>query len=134
MVSRNWSEDIVALGDRIVALTVRQATALNHYLAEVHGIEPVASHSPAPQPDVVVNNTEAEPVLWDVVLEGIDPRYRIPVMRMLREKCGLTLLQARNVVESTPQRVGENLPFADAEALRTALEAAGAKVTLRKVA
>jgi ribosomal protein L7/L12 len=37
-------------------------------------------------------------------------------------------------VESTPQPVGENLPFADAEALRTALEAAGAKVTLRKVA
>jgi large subunit ribosomal protein L7/L12 len=134
MLPRTYSPDILELGDRLAALSADRAAQLNRYLASVHGIEPLCSGlAPVPEPDVVVIDGVAEPTAWGVVLESVDPARRVAVIRLLREKLTVSLLQARNLMESAPQVVRDHLPRTEAEALRRELEAAGAKVSLRPV-
>jgi large subunit ribosomal protein L7/L12 len=132
MLSRDYSPDVRALGDRIAVLTAAQAARLNQYLVTVHGIEAVRSTLvPPPDPDVIVRDDEAHAANWAVVLEGVDPRQRIALIKFVREKLSLSLIEARNLVEGAPRVVKDHLIRSDAEALRAELEAAGAKVTLR---
>jgi large subunit ribosomal protein L7/L12 len=49
----------------------------------------------------------------------------------VREVTGLGLKEAKDLVEGAPKLVKEQLPKADADALKKKLEEAGAKVTLK---
>ena len=49
----------------------------------------------------------------------------------MREVTGLGLKEAKDIVDAAPKVVKENMPKADAEALKKKLEEAGAKVTLK---
>jgi large subunit ribosomal protein L7/L12 len=133
MPARTFPPDILELGDRIAALTADKAARLNRYLAQVHGIEAVCSTVvlPTPEPDVIVQDGIAQAAVWAVVLEGVDATKRIALMKFVREKLSLSLLQARNLVESAPQVVREHLTQTDAEALQAELIAAGARATVR---
>jgi large subunit ribosomal protein L7/L12 len=134
MLPRTYSPDILELGDRLAALSADRAAQLNRYLAAVHGIEPLISGpAPPPDPDVVVINGIAEPTAWGVVMEGVDPARRVAVIKLLREKLMVSLVQARNLVDSAPQVVRDHLPRAEAEPWQRELEAAGAKASLRPV-
>ncbi len=132
MSSRDYSPDVVRLGDRIAALSAAQAARLNQYLAAAHGVEAVASpNTLPPDPDVIVDDGVAHLLNWAVVLEGVDPRQRIALIKFVREKLSLSLIEARNLVEGAPRVVKDRLIQSEAEELRAELEAAGAKVTLR---
>jgi large subunit ribosomal protein L7/L12 len=132
MLSRDYSPDVRALGDRIAALSAAQAARLNRYLAAAHGVEAVCSPMTLPpDPDVIVDDGVAQTATWAVVLEGVDPRQRIALIKFVREKLSLSLLEARNLVEGAPRVVRDHLIRSEAEALRAQLEAAGARVTLR---
>jgi large subunit ribosomal protein L7/L12 len=132
-MSRTWSPEVRALGDRIAALTMARAAELSAYLNDVHGVR-------APRPSVVIPIPEddhlpdwddAEPAELDVVLEGCDANRRVAVIRALREVTGLGLKEARDVVDGAPAVVQRRLPPSVGEQLRARLEAAGAKVALR---
>lgn len=56
---------------------------------------------------------------------------KIAVIKAVREATGLGLMEAKALVESTPAVIKENVPTAEANALKTALEAAGAVVELK---
>jgi large subunit ribosomal protein L7/L12 len=132
MLSRDYSPDVRALGDRIAALSAAQAARLNEYLAAAHRVEAVCSPTALPpDPDVIVEDGVAQAPTWAVVLEGVDPRQRIALIKFVREKLSLSLIEARNLVEGAPRVVKDHLIQSDAEALRAQLEAAGARVTLR---
>ncbi len=133
MPARIISPDVLELGDCIAALSADKAARLNQYLAKVHGIEAVCSTTllSPPNPDVLVKDGVAEAATWAVVLDGVDATKRIALMKLLRDKLSLSLLQARNLVEGAPQVVREHLTRGDADALRAELVAAGAKATVR---
>ena len=67
---------------------------------------------------------------FNVVLKEIGAN-KIAVIKAVREATGLGLMEAKAMVEGAPATVKENVPTADAEALKKALEAAGATVELK---
>ncbi len=56
---------------------------------------------------------------------------KIAVIKAVREATGLGLMEAKALVEGAPANVKENVSKEDAEALKKALEAAGATVELK---
>ncbi len=56
---------------------------------------------------------------------------KINVIKVVREVTGLGLKEAKDIVDAAPKAVKENMPKADAEALKKKLEEAGAKVNLK---
>jgi large subunit ribosomal protein L7/L12 len=56
---------------------------------------------------------------------------KIAVIKVVKEVLGLGLKEAKDMVDAAPSVVKEGMKKEDAEALKTKLEAAGAKVTLK---
>ena len=134
MSTRTWSADVQAIGDRIAALTLAEAAALKAYLEEVHGVLAAAPAVVVPIPDPDKVTPPPEPTEFDVVLDGFDAAKKVAVIRVVRDSGGYGLREARDLVEGFPQVIKNRLPRPEAEGLRSALEAAGAKITLRACA
>jgi len=128
---KSWSKEIKDLGDKIVALTLMQAKELGDYLKEEHGIEPaggaVMMAGPAAGPAAA--EEEAEKTSFNVILKEVGPN-KIPVIKEIRTLTGLGLKEAKELVDSAPKAVKENVSKEDAETARQQLEAAGAVIEL----
>jgi large subunit ribosomal protein L7/L12 len=132
-----WSPDIKDLGDKIVALTVGKAVELGDYLEKVHNIKPAAGGvMVAPGGGggggAAPAEAKAEQTEFTVILEGVaDTTKKISVIKVVRELTSLGLKEAKELVDGAPKPVKENVPKADAEAMKKKLEDGGAKVTLK---
>ena len=67
---------------------------------------------------------------FDVVLEGFGDN-KIAVIKVVRELTGLGLKEAKELVDKAPVAVKEKVSKAEAEALKAALEEAGAEVEIK---
>ena len=67
---------------------------------------------------------------FDVELTEVGPN-KVKVIKVVREATGLGLKEAKAVVDEAPKIVKEGASKAEAEELKTKLEAEGAKVTLK---
>ena len=56
---------------------------------------------------------------------------KINVIKVVREVTGLGLKEAKDIVDGAPKAIKENMPKADAEALKKQLEEAGGTVALK---
>ena len=56
---------------------------------------------------------------------------KVGVIKVIREITGLGLKEAKDLVEGAPSIVKEGIPKADAETIKTKLEAAGAKAAIK---
>jgi large subunit ribosomal protein L7/L12 len=74
----------------------------------------------------------AEPEKEDftVVLTGSGEK-KIQVIKVVRELTGLGLKEAKDLVDGAPKPVKENIPKAEAEAMKAKLEEAGGTVELK---
>ncbi len=129
----NFADNIKALGDSIVKLTVLEAKALGDYLEVVHGIKPAAA-AVAAGPAVAAAAAPAEAAAaqteFDVVLEAIGAN-KINVIKIVRAATGLGLKEAKDAVEAAPKAVKTGVSKEDAEKLKKELEEAGATVKLK---
>ena len=66
---------------------------------------------------------------FDVELTEIGPN-KVQIIKIAREATGLGLKEAKDLVEAAPKVIKEGLAKADAEAMKKALEEAGATVEL----
>lgn len=73
---------------------------------------------------------EEEKDEFDVELTEVGPN-KVKVIKVVREATGLGLKEAKAVVDGAPKVVKEAASKAEAEELKTKLEAEGAKVTLK---
>ena len=67
---------------------------------------------------------------FDVELTEVGPN-KVKVIKVVREATGLGLKEAKEVVDGAPKVMKEGVSKAEAEELKTKLEAEGAKVTLK---
>jgi large subunit ribosomal protein L7/L12 len=128
--AQNWSDDIKAIGDQIVGLSLLQAKELSDYLKEEHGLEAAAGGAvmmAAPAADAAAVE---EPTEFNVVLTEAGAK-KINVIKEVRGVTGLGLKEAKELVDSAPSVIKEALPKDEAEALKKKLEEAGAKVELK---
>jgi large subunit ribosomal protein L7/L12 len=123
---------IAELGDKLAALTIKQAVELKDYLKETYKIEPAAGGGGgggggAAAPAVV----EEAQTNFDVVLKSVPPDKKIAAIKEVRAATGLGLKEAKDLVDGAPKTVKEALPKEEAEKLKKSLEAAGATVELK---
>ena len=67
---------------------------------------------------------------FDVELTEVGPN-KVKVIKVVREVTGLGLKEAKEMVDGAPKVVKEGASKAEAEDIKTKLEAEGAKVTLK---
>lgn len=132
--NRTWKEELKAIGDKIVNLTLLEAKELSDYLKEVHGIEPasggaVVMAAPAAGAGEAA---DAAPAVMDVIIKGVpDSTKKISVIKAVREITGLGLKEAKDLVEKAPSPVKEKADKDTAAKLKQQLEEAGAEVELK---
>lgn len=122
------------LGDKIVALTLKQAKELADYLENVHGIKAAAGGAvmmaAAPGAGGGAAAPAAEQTEFDVVLEAFGEN-KIGVIKVVRAATGLGLKEAKDLVEGVPSKVKTGISKEDAAKLKKELEEAGAKVAVK---
>jgi large subunit ribosomal protein L7/L12 len=131
--TREFSAPTKELGDKIVALTLKQAKELSDYLEDVHGIKAAAGGAvmmaaPGGGADAPAAEAKTE---FDVVLEGFDAAKKIGVIKVIRAITSLGLKEAKDLVEGSPSKVKEGISKEDAEKAKKELEEAGAKVSVK---
>ena len=131
--TREYSQAAKDLGDKIVALTLKEAKELSDYLENVHGIKPAAGGAvmmaaPTDAGPAKVAEVQTE---FDVVVEDYEPTKKIGIIKVVRAATSLGLKEAKDLVEAKPAKVKEGISKEDAEKLRKELEEAGAKFVVK---
>ena len=123
--------DLKVLAEELVNLTVKEVNELANILKEEYGIEPAAAAvAVAAAPAEGGAAAAEEKTDFDVVLKEAGAQ-KLQVVKAVKEACGLGLKEAKELVDGAPSTVKEKLPKAEAEALKKALEEAGAVVELK---
>ena len=125
--------DIDSIIEQLSSMSVLDLVKLSKALQEQWGVSAapamVAAASggaaPAEAAPVVEEQTE-----FTVVLKEIGPN-KINVIKAVRELTGLGLKEAKDLVDSSPTNVKENVTKDEAAAARAKLEEAGAKVEVK---
>jgi len=116
--------------EKLDGLTLLQASKVVKHLEDRWGVSAAAPMAVAAAPAAGGGAAaEEEKTSFDVVLEGAGEK-KIQVIKEVRAITGLGLKEAKDLVESAPKAVKEGLSKDEAEALKTQLEGAGAKVKL----
>ena len=132
--TREFAAPTKDLGDKIVALTLKQAKELSDYLEEVHGIKAAAGGAVMMAAPAGGGGAAAAPEAkteFDVVLEGFDAAKKIGVIKVIRALTNLGLKEAKDLVEGSPSKVKEGVSKEDAEKAKKELEEAGGKVSVK---
>ena len=122
------NEKIAAILEEIKTLTILELADLVKALEEEFGVSaaPVAAVAAAP-PGAAA---PAEQTGFTVVLPDAGESKRA-VVTAVRDATGLGLKDSKDLVDKAPSNIKEGVSKEDAEALKAALEAAGAKVELK---
>ena len=114
------SEKITQILDLIDSLTIIELNELVEGVQEKYGVSAVVAAAPA----------AAEKTEFDVVLASFGEK-KMDVIKAVKDACGLSLKEAKELVEAAPKAIKEGASKTDAEELKSKLEAAGATVELK---
>ncbi|HIU89549.1 MAG TPA: 50S ribosomal protein L7/L12 [Candidatus Caccomonas pullistercoris] len=123
--------DIKAIAEELVNLTVKEVNELATILKEEYGIEPAAAAVAVAAGPVAGGAAAAEEkTAFDVVLKSAGAA-KLQVVKAVKESCGLGLKEAKDLVDGAPSTLKEGVAKEEAEALKKALEEAGAEVEIK---
>ena len=123
------SEKITAIIEELKGLTVLELSELVHAVEDEFGVSAAAAVAVA-GPAADGGAAAAEQTEFDVVLKAAGGN-KIAVIKVVREVTGLGLKEAKEAVDGAPKVIKEAADKASADAAKAALEAEGAKVTLK---
>ena len=123
--------DIKALAEELVNLTVKDVQELAKVLKEEYGIEPAAAAVVVAAEGAGAGAAaEAEQTEFDVILKAAG-QAKLNVIKVVKTELGLGLKEAKDLVDGAPSTIKEKISKAEAEALKAALEEAGAEVEIK---
>ena len=123
--------DLNKIVDDLSSLTVLEAAELSKMLEEKWGVSAAAPVAVAAAPGAGGGETAAEEKNeFDVVLAEAGAN-KIAVIKEVRTITALGLKEAKDLVEGAPKPLKQGVAKAEAEEMKKALEAAGAKVELK---
>ena len=122
--------DVKVLAEELVNLTVKEVNELATILKEEYGIEPAAAAVAGAAPAAAGEAAVAEKTTFDVVLKSAG-QAKLQVIKAVKEAAGLSLGDAKALVDAAPKAVKEGVSKEEAEALKAALEEAGAEVEVK---
>jgi len=123
--------DLNKIVDDLSSLTVLEAAELSKLLAEKWGVSAAAPVAVAAAPGAGASEESgAEKTDFDIVLAEAGSN-KIAVIKEVRTITALGLKEAKDLVEGAPKPLKQGVAKAEAEEMKKALEAAGAKVELK---
>lgn len=123
------SEKVMAIVEELKVLTVLELSELVKAVEEEFGVSAAAAVAVA-APAAGGAEAAAEKTEFDVELTEVGSE-KIPVIKAVREVTGLSLAEAKAVVDGAPKVLKEAASKEDAESIKAKLEEVGAKVTLK---
>lgn len=123
--------DLKVLAESLVNLTIKEANELANILKDEYGIEPAAAAvavAAAPSGDAAA--APAEQTEFDVILKDAGAN-KLNVVKEVKNLLGLGLKEAKDLVDGAPSPLKNGVGKAEADSLKTALEAAGAVVEVK---
>lgn len=124
--------DLKAIAEQLVNLTVKDVSELAKIMEEDYGIKPAAAAvavAAAPAGDggaaAPVEKTE-----FDVILTS-GGAAKLQVVKEVKNLLNLGLKEAKDLVDGAPAPVKQGIPKDEAEAIKKALEEAGASVEIK---
>ncbi|SMD41664.1 large subunit ribosomal protein L7/L12 [Aquiflexum balticum DSM 16537] len=125
--------DLKQLADQLVNLTVKQVKELADILKDEYGIEPAAAAVAVAASGAGAGDAgaaEEEKTSFDVILKA-PGGAKLAVVKLVKELTGLGLKEAKELVDGAPKAVKEGIAKDEADALKKALEEAGAEVEIK---
>ena len=122
--------DIKQLAEEFMNLTVKEVSELANLLKEEYGLEPAAAAVAVAAAPVTGEAAAAEKTSFDVILKSAG-QAKLQVVKAVKEATGLGLKESKDIVDGAPKAVKEGVSKEEAEALKAALEEAGAEVELK---
>ena len=123
--------DVKVLAEELVNLTVKEVNELATILKEEYGIEPAAAAvAVAAAPAAAGEAAAAEKTSFDVILKSAG-QAKLGVIKAVKELAGLSLGDAKALVDAAPKAVKEGVSKEEAESIKAALEEAGAEVEVK---
>ncbi len=122
--------DLKAFAEQLVNLSVKEVNELAQILKDEYGIEPAAAAVAVAAGPAAAGPAAEEKTSFDVVLKNAGAN-KLNVVKVVKAETGLGLKEAKELVDGAPSTIKEALAKAEAEALKKALEEAGAEVELK---
>ncbi|MEW7006927.1 MULTISPECIES: 50S ribosomal protein L7/L12 [unclassified Lentilitoribacter] len=122
--------DLAKLVEELSKLTVLEAAELSKMLEEEWGVSAAAPVAVAAVAAGDAGGSAEEQTEFDVVLTEAGSN-KIAVIKEVRGLTGLGLKEAKELVESAPKAVKEQISKGEAEEIKKKLEEAGAKAELK---
>ncbi len=122
--------DVKKLAEELVNLTVKEVNELATILKEEYGIEPAAAAVAVAAPAAAGEAAVAEKTSFDVVLKSAG-QAKLQVIKVVKELAGLSLGDAKALVDGAPKNIKEGVSKEEAESIKAQLEEAGAEVEVK---
>lgn len=127
--------DLKAFAEQLVSLTVKEVNELAQILKDEYGIEPAAAAPVMMAGGAAAGGGDAAPAAeektaFDVVLKSAGAA-KLQVVKVVKDLTGLGLKEAKELVDGAPKAVKEGVTKDESEALKKALEEAGAEVEVK---
>lgn len=128
-------EKFKELVSQVEKLTVLELSELVKVLEEKFGVsasQPIMMAASAASDDASADGgkKESEKSSFNVELTAAGDQ-KINIIKAVREITGLGLKESKDIVDASPKIIKEGVAKADAEAMKSKLEAVGATVTLK---
>ncbi len=120
------SEKILKFVEDVKALTVLELSELVEAIQEEFGVTAAVAAAPAG----AAAPAAEEKTEFDVILASFG-EAKMNVIKAIKEITGLGLKESKELVEGAPKAVKEGVSKAEAEDLKTKLEAAGATIEIK---
>ena len=123
--------DIGAIAESIKGLTLMEAAQLVKRLEDELGVSAAAAVAAAPAAAAAAEEEEPpEQTEFTVVLTSFGTQ-KIKVIKAVREITGLGLREAKQLVDSAPKAVKENVPKEEADQIGAKLSDVGAEIEVK---
>ena len=122
--------DVKVLAEDLVNLTVKEVKDLANILKEEYGIEPAAAAVAVAAPAAAGEAAVAEKSTFDVILVNAG-QAKLQVIKAVKDIAGLSLGDAKALVDGAPKAVKEGVSKEEAESVKATLEEAGAEVEVK---
>ncbi|MGA7955131.1 MAG: 50S ribosomal protein L7/L12 [Gloeobacterales cyanobacterium] len=120
--------------EQLKELNLLEASELVKAIEETFGVSaaaPVGAVMAAPAAAAAPAEAVEEQTEFNVILDEVDPKSKISVLKVVRTLTGLGLKEAKDLVESTPKPVKEGISKDEAAKVKKELEEAGAKASIK---
>lgn len=127
------SEKIDQIIEDLKTLTLLEASELVTKIEETFNVDASASAGPAMVMAAVSGPAEEveEKTAFNLMLDEVPADKKIAVLKVVRGLTGLGLKEAKELVESAPKQIQEDMPKDAAEEAKKQIEDAGGKASLK---